>query len=216
LLIRAAESLPPDIERDPQVMQLVALALNRRSEPGDQDRAVALMRRLVDETGGDAETFGILGRIYKERWRTSGAATDLRAAVESYRRGFELRPTDYYTGFNAVALLFIQDERAADAEIPALLPRVKEALQPRLGPDVADYWAIMVAVEIAVIERQWPEALSLVERALALNPGEWMRKTSAESLERLGSRLAGHDAAALRGVIETLERGAGAEDDEDA
>ena len=95
-LIRAADSLPTELEQEPQVMQLVALALNRRSEAGDQDRAVALMRRLVDETGGDAETFGILGRIYKERWKTSGAITDLRGAVESYRRGFELQPTELH------------------------------------------------------------------------------------------------------------------------
>jgi tetratricopeptide (TPR) repeat protein len=215
-LVRVAESLPAELERDPQVMQLVALALNRRSGPGDQDRAVAIMRKLVAETGGDAETFGILGRIYKERWRSSGRVEDLEEAAACYRRGFELQPRDYYTGFNAAALLFLRNDPAADVALAALLPRVKAVLQERLGPDETDYSVFSVAVEIAVMERQWTDAQALADRALALNPPRWMRVTSAESLARLGARLGGPDAESLRDVIVRFEQGAGPEDDEDA
>ena len=213
-LIRFGASLPTEVESDPQALQLVALALNRRSEPGDQDRAVALMRKLVDETGGDAEAFGILGRILKARWQKSGDPAELAEAITCYRRSFELQPSDYYSGFNAIALLFLQDQPAADGEVAALLPRVKDALQPRLTADQADYWVLSTAIEIAVIERHWEEAMDLLSRALALKPSPWMRSASVDSLQRLGSRLTGEDAGKLASIVESLGRGAEQEDDE--
>lgn len=212
-LIRAAETLPSDVAEDPQALQLLALALNRRSEGGDQDRAVALMRRLVDETGGDPETFGILGRIFKDRWRTTHDPTDLKEAVSDYRRGFELQPNDFYTGFNAVALLFIQNEPAADAELAGLLPRVKEVVQQRLTSGETDYWVFSVALEIAVIERDWSGAGTLLDRALALRPSAWVRESSAESLERLGRRFDGPDADALSSLIGRLSQDPAPEDE---
>jgi hypothetical protein len=213
-LIRAASDLPPAVADDPQVLQLTALALNRRSQPGDQERAVGLMRRLVDETGGDAETFGILGRIYKDRWRATNDRDALENAIACYRRGFELQPTDYYTGFNAAALLFMQNEPSADAELSSLLPKVKAVLQERLASEKIEYWELSVAIEIAVMEHDWAEARSLLERALALQPPAWSRMSSVESLERLGRRLEGADAVALQAIVESLHTGVEQEYDE--
>lgn len=215
-LIRAASTLPPDVEADPQTMQLLALALNRRSESGDQERAVALMRRLIDETGGDAETFGIIGRIHKERWKGIMDPADLKDATRYYRRAFDLQPTDFYTGFNAASLLFLQNDAMADAELAVLLPRVKDALQPHLITDDADYWALSTAIEVAVIERNWSDAQQFVERALAVGAPQHAFLTSVDSIERLGSRLHGGDAQALAAVVQNLKRGPQQEDDGDA
>jgi MAP3K TRAFs-binding domain len=217
-LIRVASSLPADVKDDPQAMQLTALALNRRSEPGDQERALSLMRRLIGETGGigDAESLGITGRIYKERWKNDGNPDDLRSAATFYREAFDAQPNDYYTGFNSAALLFMQNSPASDAELSQLLPRVKEALQPRLDAEEPDYWALSSALEVAVMERRWIDASQLVQRILAIRPPQYACLASIESLERLGLRLTGADAQALAGIVEELRRYAQDEDEGDA
>jgi hypothetical protein len=206
-LVRVASNLPADLKNDPQVLQLTALALNRRSEPGDQDRALDLLRPLIDETGyADAESLGIVAHIYKDRWKSNRNADDLHNATIFYKRAFEAKPDDYYAAFNAAALLFIQNSPAADAELAALLPRVKEALHARLDDDDADYWTLNSALEIAVMERRWSDAAVLLERMLEPRPPKFAGQTSIESLERLGSRIVGADAAALDGIVGRLRR----------
>ena len=117
-------------------------ALGPRAEPsfgggrsGSGRRADPKARRRDGQRRRD---LGILGRIYKERWKSGANPTDLREAIDGYRRGFALKPTDYYTGFNAVSLLFIQNDPAADKEVASLLPEVKAALQEQLTPDTAE------------------------------------------------------------------------------
>ena len=51
------------------VQQQWALDLNRRNSPGDRDKAVKLLETLISTNGPDPETLGILGRIYKDRYR---------------------------------------------------------------------------------------------------------------------------------------------------
>jgi hypothetical protein len=176
------------------------------------------MRHLVDETGGTgyAESLGIVGRIYKVRWNSNGGPDDLRSAATFYRRAFDAQPNDYYTGSNAAALLFLQNSPDSDAELGQLLPRVREALQPQLDSQESDYWALSSALEVAVIERRLGDAAQLVQRMLTLRPPRFACVTSVESLERLGSRLAGTDAKELEGVVEPLRRYAHDEQDDDA
>lgn len=64
-----------------------------------------MMIRLVAATGGDGESFGILGRIYKDRFSQLVQHADLKRAIDSYRSGFEKQPTDYYPAINLIQLL---------------------------------------------------------------------------------------------------------------
>jgi hypothetical protein len=64
------------LQQSPQVRQLLALALNRRGHPGDQDRAIELVQQLIGETGGDSDTFDMLGLIYKDKYDQATARGD--------------------------------------------------------------------------------------------------------------------------------------------
>jgi tetratricopeptide (TPR) repeat protein len=215
-LIAAYEAFPPDAANDPQALQLLALALNRRSREGDQDRAVAVMRRLVSETGGDAETFAILGRIYKHRWKAGSDPRDLDAAIEYYVAGFEREPADFYTGFNAVTLMFIRGDASNSERFAALFAKVKELVRAQIGPDrTQDYWVNNIAMELAVIERDWQAAQSSLDLALATRPPAFARAAAAESLERLGHRMSGGDAAWIERLVAQL-RSTGDADKDDA
>jgi len=209
-LIQTADALPAQAKNDPQVQQLLALTLNRRAGPGDQDRAVALMTALRLESPDDPEVLGILGRIHKDRWKTTGAEADLREAASAYAQAFAVQSTDYYAGFNAASLLFLQATPDADADLAGLLPRVKALVAERLsqkGPD--DFWAINVATELAVIERDWGAAREFARRQVAASADPWMLTSGVESLQRLGRRLTGADAEALAEIVGMLAAAAG-------
>ena len=106
-MVRVADSFPPDLRREPRVIQQVALALNRdgRREAAESELAV-----LIERTGGDSETYGILGRIRKDQWLETDEHQDLDRAIDAYRRGYELDPTDYYPGINLATLLTVRGD----------------------------------------------------------------------------------------------------------
>ena len=63
-----------------------------------------------------AETYGILGRVYKDRWdaaRTAGEKIQARGlleqAIDAYVRGFEADWRDAYPGINAVTLMELKE-----------------------------------------------------------------------------------------------------------
>jgi hypothetical protein len=147
-MIRMVDSLAPEIAKDPAIVQLLALALNRRAQSGDQDRAIAAMKESVAATGGDAESFGILGRIYKDRYATNKDFADLHAAIGYYKKGFELQPTDFYTGLNAVTLLAQSPEPSSRDELENMLPNVRRSVEARITPDAPPgYWELSAALQ---------------------------------------------------------------------
>jgi MAP3K TRAFs-binding domain len=75
-VIALAEDVPPSLAAISPGAALLALALNRRGHPGDQDRAIELVQQLIGETGGDSDTFDMLGLIYKDKYDQATARGD--------------------------------------------------------------------------------------------------------------------------------------------
>ena len=111
-LIAVSAKIPPGIALSAVVQEPLALALNRT---GEVDRAEALLRDILRRNGPSSETFGLLGRIYKDRWRAAAAKDDpsaarfLDQAIESYVQGFEQDWRDYYPGINAITLMDVRE-----------------------------------------------------------------------------------------------------------
>ena len=100
-VIALAEDAPPELAQSPELRQLLSLALNRRGGREDQERAISIMEQQIAETGGDSESYGILGRIYKDRYDQAKkrgddaeAAAYLEKAIHEYREGFNTNPRD--------------------------------------------------------------------------------------------------------------------------
>jgi hypothetical protein len=199
LIALAAES-PPNVKQSPEVQQLHALALNRRSNSGDQDRAIELMRELIEETGGDSETFGILGRIYKDRYYEAkqrddhdAAAFNLECALNCYRGGFAKNPKDYYPGINIVMLLLQRDDEPARAELAALLPQVRAAVREKLDGGRLNFWDLATDLQLAVVARDWSGAEETARLAMRQEPSGWMIESTLRDLRTLSNTLAGTD-----------------------
>jgi hypothetical protein len=196
------------------VRQLLALALNRRRKPGDQDRAIALMEQLIAETGGDSETFGILGRIYKDRYDqakarddSAGAAANLEHALQSYRAGFEKNPTDYYPGINVVTLLLQRGDDTARAELEAIVPRVRAALQEKIEAGRPDFWDLATDLQLAAVARDWPGAEQAARLAAAQAPAGWMVETTLRDIRAVGEKFADiSDRSRLEEILGSLRQ----------
>jgi hypothetical protein len=196
-VIALAEDVPVAVAASPEVRQLLALAMNRRGNPGDQDRAIALMEQLISETGGDSETFGILGRIYKDRYDqaksrddSAGAASNLERALQHYRAGFEKNPKDYYPGINIVTLLLQRGDDAARVELEAIVPRVRAALQEKLETGRLDFWELATDLQLAVVARDWPKAEQAARLAAEQTPSGWMLETTLRDVRAIGEKFA--------------------------
>jgi hypothetical protein len=178
------------------VRHLLALALNRRGAAGDQDRAIALMEQLVAETGGDAETLGVLGHIYKDRFEAAradhdeaGAAENLQRALACYRAGFEKNPKDLYLGFKVVALLLHRQDPSGAAELAAFLPRIRAAVKEKLDSGRPDARDVAMNMQLAAIAGDWAEAEAAARRLLEQAGPGWMVESARRELRELGVRL---------------------------
>ena len=185
-VVRFADDLDEPLRARPDVQQIFALALNRRRKSGDRERAIGMMNDLVAKTGGDSETYGILGRIYKDCWADSGDRADLERAIAAYRAGFEKQPSDYYPAINLITLLAVAGGDEATAERRRLVPRVRELVMQRVGDRPADFWELATALQLAVLDDDWNVAATLGDRLREQAAAPWMLETTVRSLEDLG------------------------------
>ena len=137
-----------------------------------------------------AESCGILGRVYKDRWETARshghhtlASALLTKAIDSYVRGFEADWRDHYPGINAVELMWVRDP--TDEQINRLLPVVRYSAERAAASGVPTYWEYATLLEIAVLERNHAEAEKWLGAALAATPTPMEIDTTLQSLTRI-------------------------------
>ncbi len=190
-MVRVAESLPVGLGSVVTIKEQLALALNRRNGAGDRNRAIGIVEGLIDEYGESAETLGILGRCYKDRWREKaaggdpGAADALDAAIGAYGRGFESDPRDFYPGINLLTLL-VRRRTSADLDrVKELAPVVSFAVARKGGLRARDYWTLATVLELAVLQGREAEGRRALSAMLDRDPYPWMRTTTADNLDLL-------------------------------
>src|SRR5439155_9726105 len=166
------------------VKEQLALALNRA---GQGERAEQVLTELLERRGPSSETYGILGRVYKDRWeaalrrgedRLAGGLLD--KAIGAYLRGFEADWRDAYPGVNAVTLMEIRDP--PDRRREELLPVVAYAVARRIAAGKPDYWDHATRVEMAVLARDEAGATAALADALAAVREPWEPETTAGNL----------------------------------
>ena len=104
------------------------------------------MEDLLEEFPEDAESWAMLGRMEKDAWVDFGAAQAkqpkqcggkrqeegmLREAINAYATGFRKDPTHYYSGINAVTLLYLQTDLTITMSGRACAQRWKAACAGR-------------------------------------------------------------------------------------
>lgn len=196
-VIALAENAPRSILRSTEVVQMLALALSRRGKSGDQDRAIALIKQQIAETGGDGDSFGTLGTLYKRRsveaevrGDTAEVAESLERAILYFRSGFDKDPKNYYLGMSIVTLLLERADSNSWNDLRKIIPRVRAAIEEKLDVERPDFWAIQSALVLATIERDWSRAEGLAVMAREQKPSEWMLATTLDQIVKLSEKFA--------------------------
>ena len=217
-MIELFDQMPGDLRESAIPCQQLAFALNRRNGPGDRDRAIRMLEELNEKLGDSAETLGILGRIYKDKFTEAKEANDFAAegwldqAIETYTRGFEAEPADYYPGVNAINLLLQKGSEEALREVDRLTPLVTFAVVRRGGEKARDYWTVATVLELACAGRDYRLAARCLPRALALADENWMYETTARNLRLIEELRKGEDNIEQVGrIADALEQAAAGE-----
>lgn len=208
--------MPEPVSQTVMVQEQLALALNRA---GKGDQAETVLTGLIERKGPSSETYGILGRVYKDRWEAALAAGDefeapglLDLGIEMYLKGFQADWRDAYPGVNAVTLMELREP--PDARREGLIPIVRYAAERRVASGNPDYWDYATLVELAILARDEAAAKDALTRALPRVRETWEPETTARNLrlirqvrERRGT--ADEWAAKMEQALEKKAGGAG-------
>ncbi|WP_089405057.1 TRAFs-binding domain-containing protein [Geodermatophilus saharensis] len=205
-MTRVVRGLAKPVARVELVQQLFAWALNRAEEDAE---AEAVLNDLLARRPS-SETYGLLGRVYKDRWeRARGAARRsglLGRAIDAYVKGFESDWRDLYPGVNAVLLMSLSSpphERMAE-----LLPVVSWASRRRLARQdrEPDYWDHATDLALGVLTGDRARAHKELECALAVVRDRFEPETTARDLSFVSEAMRAHgeDATWVEEIVEEL------------
>jgi len=183
-MIELSRRMPPTLAATVLVQEQLGLALNRA---GRGEEAELVLRDLISRRGPSSETYGILGRVLKDRWEValnSGekekAKELLERAAEAYLKGFESDWRDAYPGVNAVTLMELKTP--PDPRRREILPVVYYAVEQRIRSGAADYWDYASLLELTVLANDEAKGVDALGRSLARVRESWEPRTTARNL----------------------------------
>jgi hypothetical protein len=178
------KKMPRPLAETVMVQEQLALALNRA---GRGEEAEQILIKLIADRGPSSETYGILGRVYKDRWEAAVkqgegrlAKALLKKAADAYRKGFETDWRDAYPGINAVTLMEIMEP--PDPARGEVLPVVSYAVERKIASGKPDYWDYATRLELAVLAKDEERANAALDDALACIREPWEPETTARNL----------------------------------
>jgi hypothetical protein len=188
------------------IRQQLAMALNRLGRGNEAER---VLRDLLAQRSS-SETYGLLGRVQKDRWIAANSAAQrrglLREAINAYVAGFEADIRDPYPGVNAVTLMAVAEP--PDPRLAGLLPIVRYAVDLRLAARgrEPDYWDHASDLGVAVLERDRERAEHALSCCLAAARDSFELTTTADGLElvRVAAERSNEDVAWIEDAVREL------------
>lgn len=203
-------SMPNHIENTVMVQEQLGFALNRINE---KEEAIKVLESVIKQNGPSSETYGILGRVYKDKYdeavneKNDALATGyLDKAIETYLKGFEADWRDAYPGINALTLLEIKGD---EEKIKNLAPVVEYAVTRKIQSKTPDYWDYATLLEIAVIANDELKAKDNLSKALTCPiEGNWMFETTLKNLNLISTvrKKRNEELSIVQEMIELLKQ----------
>jgi tetratricopeptide (TPR) repeat protein len=196
-MIDLVPKMSPPLANTVMVQEQLGLALNRA---GRGEEAERVLLDIITQRGPSSETYGILGRVYKDRWEVAAQAGEtlrakglLKKSIDAYLKGFEADWRDAYPGINAVTLMELAEP--PDPRRKELLPVVAYAVERRIAAGKPDYWDYATRLELAVLAQDEEVASNALGDALAAVREAWEAETTARNLRLI------NDARKKRGEL---------------
>jgi tetratricopeptide (TPR) repeat protein len=184
-MIRVAEKMPDPLRRTPLVQEQLAFGLNRA---GRGEEAERVLRQLIEARGPSSETYGLLGRVYKDRWNAAAKKGEtilarglLEQAIDTYLKGFESDWRDAFPGINAATLMTLR--MPPDPRAEQLVPVIRYSVERKIASGKPDYWDFATLLELAVLAKDENGAMNALAKALAAIREPWEPETTARNLQ---------------------------------
>jgi hypothetical protein len=217
-MINLVDRMPPPLAATAMIQEQLALSLNRQASKTNEpdktilrERAQSILLDLLKKRGPHPETYGILGRIYKDQWEETLKAGDdfaapglLKKAIEAYLHGFEADWRDAYPGINAVTLMEIIDP--PDPRRDELLPVIAYTVERKIASGKPDYWDYATRLELAVLKKDEVLAKSALSDALASIRESFEPETTARNLKIICEARERHGESPLAWAKQIEER----------
>ncbi len=183
-MISLSEKMTPPLAATIMIQEQLALAFNRNNLG---EEAENILLNLIEKRGPSSETYGILGRVYKDRWEQAEKSGEkilakslLNKAINAYLKGFEADWRDAYPGINAITLMELKEP--PDPRREKLIPVVTYAVERRVEAGKPDYWDHATLLELAVLAKNEDAALIALGDSLAAIREVWEPETTARNL----------------------------------
>jgi len=183
-MIRLKDRMSRPLQESVMVQEQFALALNR---DGRGKQAEQVLLELILRRGPSSETYGILGRVYKDRWDAAVKAGQallarglLDNAIDGYLKGFQADWRDAYPGINALTLMELREP--PDLRRAEILPVVIYSVKRRMASGKPDYWDHATLLELAVLGKDQAAAAAAAAASLASVREIWEPETTARNL----------------------------------
>lgn len=190
-MIALAAKMPLPLQQTVMVQEQLGLALNRN---GQGEEAENVLQEVLGRHGPSSETYGLLGRVHKDRWELAAKTGDpaapalLDKAILAYKNGFEADWRDAFPGINAVTLMEIR--QPPDPSRDKLKPLVRYAVERKIGNGEPDYWDYATLLEMAVLEMDEPGARQALSQALSCLRESWEAETTLRNLRLISAARA--------------------------
>lgn len=183
-MINLVQKMPSFLTDTVMIQEQLALALNRN---GKGEEAERVLLDLLERRGPSSETYGILGRVYKDRWETAYRNGDeildtslLDQAIEAYLNGFHADWRDAYPGINAVVLMEIKEP--PDSRQLQIIPIVKYSVERRIDKGKPNYWDYATLLELAIIDKDRESSFNILAKTVSLLQEKWEGETTLRNL----------------------------------
>jgi len=207
-MINLYEAMPRALSRTVLIREQYAFALNRNEQSADAEQ---VLLDLIQERGSSSETYGLLGRVYKDRWTAASksgnilaAKGHLKKAIETYLKGFQTDWRDAYPGINAVTLMELADP--PDERRNELLPVVTYSCRRRIEKGAPDYWDYATLLELAFLSKDTTTAEDALGDALIAVREPWEPESTARNLHLIqqAREKRGEDTTWEKTIIDAL------------
>jgi tetratricopeptide (TPR) repeat protein len=197
-------------------LQRLALA---RQTGHSLERARHHYERLLADNGDDAETWALLGRVDKDAWvsawrtegRTKQAMRDeaayedalLRAAIDSYARGYRRDPGHFFSGVNALTLMQLHRHLTGDARFDDEAAMMAGAVRFAASCERREpmqFHAKATLGDVEVLQGTADSARKAYKEAIANSDGNWFSLSSCREQLALLSDLGFRDDVVSAGL----------------
>jgi adenylate cyclase len=141
---------------DIRLLQLYGLSLARL---GATQRAREFLEKAYALDSEQGETAGILGRVYKDLYKTSGESEWASLARDTYMAGYRAS-SEYYPGINAAAMCMVINE-------PEVGRLIADEIIRNLANDPDGYWELATLGEAYLLTGDFAESRTCYQKALS-------------------------------------------------